>query len=434
MPQTAFISYASEDEAAATEITRYLERNRVSCWIAHRDARPGADYGTEIITAIESSAVLVLVLSEHANASKFVGHEVERAVSKGKPIFPVRVREVLPSKSLELFISNAQWVDAWQPPIEQYLDRLADSIRSAAGVYASEPARAAASATAAETGTRDAVLRRRGTVWLSQPRMLQAALVAAIVVIAALVLRDFVGRSRSVVLPAERIPDTATQSPAAASPAPARRAADTSPAATPAAADIGPCPSSLSASPELPTPFTCTCSAQATAVGSLWGTDGYTDDSALCRAALHAGVVAPDGGPITVVRTAGRQLYVGTSRNGVRSSDYGAHPRTIEFKGAAPSPAVTLCPQSLSVNRNLPTPFTCRCSSEAALSGSIWGTDVYTDDSAMCVAAVHAGVITQAGGTITVTPTDGRMLYPGTARNGVTSSDYGRFPSSIRVR
>src|SRR4051812_9102645 len=256
MPQTAFISYASEDEAAATEITRYLERNRVSCWIAHRDARPGADYATEIITAIESSAVLVLVLSEHANQSLFVSHEVERAVSKGKPVFPVRVREVLPSKSLELFISNAQWVDAWQPPIEQYLDRLADSIRSAAGVYASQPPRTAAAATAAETGTRDAVLRRRGTVWLSQPRLLQAALVAAIVVIAALVLRDFVGRSRSGVLPAERIPDTATQSPAAVSTAPARRAAGTPPSATPPPAGGGPRPRSPSAGPETPAPVT----------------------------------------------------------------------------------------------------------------------------------------------------------------------------------
>src|SRR6185295_4913571 len=80
-------------------------------------------------------AVFVLVLSEHANTSEFVKREVERAVSKGKPIFPVRVREVVPSKSLELFISSAEWIDAWQPPIEQYLERLAESIRSAAALY-----------------------------------------------------------------------------------------------------------------------------------------------------------------------------------------------------------------------------------------------------------------------------------------------------------
>ena len=84
---------------------------------------------------------MVLVLSEHANSSEFVKREVERAVAKGKPIFPVRVREVVPSKSLELFISSAEWIDAWQPPIEQYLGRLADSIRTASTFYASRDAK-----------------------------------------------------------------------------------------------------------------------------------------------------------------------------------------------------------------------------------------------------------------------------------------------------
>src|SRR5690606_36231106 len=36
--------------------------------------------------------------------------------------------------------------------------------------------------------------------------------------------------------------------------------------------------------------------------------------------------------------------------------------------------------------------------------GSVWGTGVYSDDSALCVAAVHAGVITfEDGGRVAVT-------------------------------
>ena len=135
MAKVAFISHASEDEAIATTITDYLESSGVSCWVAPRDVNPGRDYSSEIVEAIESSAVFVLVLSEHANESIFVKREVERAVSKGKPVFPIRVREVLPSKSLELFISSAHWIDAWKPPMEKYLERLAQSISSAANVY-----------------------------------------------------------------------------------------------------------------------------------------------------------------------------------------------------------------------------------------------------------------------------------------------------------
>ena len=135
MAKVAFVSHASEDAAIAASIADYLERNGVTCWIAPRDVTPGGDYGAEIVHGIETSAVFVLVLSEHANESIFVKREVERAVSKGKPIFPIRVREVLPSRSLELFVSSAHWIDAWEPPIEKYLARLARSIIAAAKVY-----------------------------------------------------------------------------------------------------------------------------------------------------------------------------------------------------------------------------------------------------------------------------------------------------------
>ncbi len=39
----------------------------------------------------------VLILSDQSNESQFVRKEVERAVSKTKPVLPVRIREVTPS-------------------------------------------------------------------------------------------------------------------------------------------------------------------------------------------------------------------------------------------------------------------------------------------------------------------------------------------------
>jgi hypothetical protein len=35
---------------------------------------------------------------------------------------------------------------------------------------------------------------------------------------------------------------------------------------------------------------------------------------------------------VTVVREAGRPLYTGSSRNGIRSSDYGAYSDSIRFQ------------------------------------------------------------------------------------------------------
>jgi len=127
---TAFISHATEDHEVAERICNFLEERGIRCWIAPRDVRPGHRYGEEIVNAIENANAVILILSESANVSKFVEREIERAVNYGKPTLPVRVREVQPSRSLELFISDAHWIDAWKPPMEQYLDRLADSIRS----------------------------------------------------------------------------------------------------------------------------------------------------------------------------------------------------------------------------------------------------------------------------------------------------------------
>lgn len=43
------------------------------------------------------------------------------------------------------------------------------------------------------------------------------------------------------------------------------------------------------------------------------------------------------GGLVTVERTAGRQLYTGSGRNGIRSGDYGAYSDSIRFQARYPS-------------------------------------------------------------------------------------------------
>jgi hypothetical protein len=62
----------------------------------------------------------------------------------------------------------------------------------------------------------------------------------------------------------------------------------------------------------------------------------------------------------------------------------------------------------------------------------VWGTDVYTDDSSIGAAAVHAGVITfAAGGAVTIRILPGRSSYTGSTRNGVTSLDYTDWDGSF---
>lgn len=66
---------------------------------------------------------------------------------------------------------------------------------------------------------------------------------------------------------------------------------------------------------------------------------------------------------------------------------------------------------------------------------AIWGSDIYTLDSSICTAAVHAGLFTfAAGGTVTIEYKPGRQIYGSTTRNGVKSNTFGEYRSSYIVR
>ena len=59
----------------------------------------------------------------------------------------------------------------------------------------------------------------------------------------------------------------------------------------------------------------------------LWGTDVYSLDSNLGAAAVHAGLVTPgQTGPVRIRIVASPIQYVGSLRNGINSSAYGAYP------------------------------------------------------------------------------------------------------------
>jgi hypothetical protein len=149
-----FVSYASADRDVAFRIVGYLEEQGIHCWVAPRDVGPGVEYGQAIIDAIGEVRALVLVLSDQSNESQFVRKEVERAVSKTKPVLPVRIREVTPSGALEFYISSAQWVDAWKSPMEQHLGPLVAAIK-AMGTPGSAPVRSVApQAQASRVGAR----------------------------------------------------------------------------------------------------------------------------------------------------------------------------------------------------------------------------------------------------------------------------------------
>ncbi len=64
-------------------------------------------------------------------------------------------------------------------------------------------------------------------------------------------------------------------------------------------------------------------------------------------------------------------------------------------------------------------------------NGIVWGSDIYTTDSTIASAAVHAGIL-KAGqtGTVKVRVLAGQASFNGSTRNGVTSQPYGPWPGA----
>ncbi|MCR0983916.1 LCCL domain-containing protein [Roseomonas populi] len=202
------------------------------------------------------------------------------------------------------------------------------------------------------------------------------------------------------------------------------------------------CPDNMLAYADSDEEVTCTCLAGAG--GPVWGSEIYTADSRTCSAAVHAGAIRQQGGTVTVRMLPGQPRYPGSTRNGVRSNNYGEYRASFRFEGVAPpaqpaaipAPAATgptQCPDNMGVYADSSEQLTCLCPGEATVRGPVWGTDTYTADSAICRAAVHAGAIPQIGGMVTVQMLPAQTRYPGTTRNGVRSENYGAYRASYRI-
>lgn len=181
-------------------------------------------------------------------------------------------------------------------------------------------------------------------------------------------------------------------------------------------------------------------------VGTVWGTDVYTDDSPVSEAAVHAGLLSSgQRGVVRVTVLPGRDHYDGTTRNGVQTLDYGSWQGSYRFETAwarADGPrggggiAVAQPPQP---DPGVLTTFRDRVGQTLTFEvtgsdqGTVWGSDVFTDDSPLAVAAVHVGQLRVGQkGTVRVKILPGRQSYEGTTRNRITSLPYGPWDGSYQ--
>jgi hypothetical protein len=148
MPHDVFVSYRSEDKAAAERLCAGLEKQDIPCWIAPRNIPVSTEWPAAIVEAINGCKVFVIVLSSNSKNAKQISREAELADKNGCQIITFRLEDVDPPPGLVYFLGNIQWLDAFGDRFDAAVAQVAQLVKkvpAAAPARPPQPAPAAAS-------------------------------------------------------------------------------------------------------------------------------------------------------------------------------------------------------------------------------------------------------------------------------------------------
>lgn len=108
-----FISYSQKDKEIAQGVVSFLEANGIRCWLDYRDICVGEVWAKTIINTIETSTVVIAILTENYNNSPSCENEIEIAVRLRKHIIPIKFDDSELSDVLRFRIGVLDWIPAY---------------------------------------------------------------------------------------------------------------------------------------------------------------------------------------------------------------------------------------------------------------------------------------------------------------------------------
>ncbi len=124
-----FISYSKKDKKQMERIFQYLEEKNLKCWFDSRNIPTGGMYSKEIMLAIKSSDVVLLILSQNSQNSKHVINEVDNAFNYDKKIFPIRIDPSELKIEFQYYLSTSQYIDIINNQLEDSLSIISADIK-----------------------------------------------------------------------------------------------------------------------------------------------------------------------------------------------------------------------------------------------------------------------------------------------------------------
>jgi hypothetical protein len=123
-----FITYSSKDQKVARTICTALENRGLACWISARNVKPGQNYQEQIVRAIRSARVMVMVFTTNANNSNEIKKELSLASQNNLVVIPVRIEDVAPNEAFAYEFATRQWIDLfedWEKSISELVELIA---------------------------------------------------------------------------------------------------------------------------------------------------------------------------------------------------------------------------------------------------------------------------------------------------------------------
>lgn len=113
MPYSVFVSYSTRDLARATQLRDLIARAGATPYVAEYSTRPGLALSAEILQAIKTCDLFLLLWSTDARHSDWVPQEIGVAKGTGRSIMPVVLH---PGLSLPGFINDLKYLALYNNP------------------------------------------------------------------------------------------------------------------------------------------------------------------------------------------------------------------------------------------------------------------------------------------------------------------------------
>lgn len=114
MSAEVFVSYARVDRARVLQLVERMRSAGVGVWIDEGGIHGASLWGQEIVDAIESARVMVLMLSDASITSDNVVKELSIASEDKKPILPVYLHQAEIPKSMRYQLAGIQHIEYYE--------------------------------------------------------------------------------------------------------------------------------------------------------------------------------------------------------------------------------------------------------------------------------------------------------------------------------